>query len=47
MELTEQTAAVQRMQDYIRRWAGSDEFSLEGMYAAAGYSRRHADRLFK
>ena len=36
MEMTEQTAAVQRMQDYIRRWAGSDEFSLEGMYAAAG-----------
>ena len=47
MDSSEKTAAVQRMQDYIRAHAGSETFSFAGLYGAAGYSKRHADRLFK
>lgn len=43
----DKTAIVQRMQDYIEQHIGDEDFSLNGVYEAIGYSRRHADRLFK
>lgn len=43
----EKTAAVQRMQDYINQYGESENFDFDGLYASAGYSRRHADRIFK
>lgn len=42
----EQIQAVQRMQDYIREHFCDEEFDIEKVCAAAGYSRRHADRIF-
>lgn len=38
---------VERMQDYIREHFAEDEFCVEEVCAAVGYSRRHGDRLFK
>ena len=38
---------VQKMQDYIRVHLASDDFSLDGLYAHVGYSKRHADRVFR
>lgn len=38
---------VQEMQDYIEEHVKADDFTLEGLYAAVGYSRRHADRVFR
>lgn len=43
----EKTAAVQRMQDYITRCAEWEDFDFDRLYECAGYSRRHADRIFK
>lgn len=40
-------ATVQRMQDYISEAAEGEAFDFDRMYADTGYSRRHADRLFK
>lgn len=39
--------AVEKMQEYIKEHAGEDDFTPEQVCAAAGYSRRHADRMFK
>lgn len=39
--------AVQRMQDAIRMKAEDPAFSAEDVYAASGYSPRHAERLFR
>lgn len=39
--------AVQKMQDYIRVHCREDNFHVKDVCAAAGYSRRQADRLFK
>lgn len=47
MEHWEKIEAVQRMQDYIRDYAESEQFSFDELYRRAGYSRRHADRIFK
>lgn len=38
---------VQKMQDYIRAHLASDDFALDGLYAHVGYSKRHADRVFR
>lgn len=44
----EKIVAVQRMQDYIAaNLNGCEAFSYAGLYAAAGYSKRHARRIFK
>lgn len=43
----EKIAAVQRMQDYIQESTESEDFDPERLYERAGYSRRHADRIFK
>ncbi len=43
----ESMRAVQQMQDYIKEHVAEDEFCAESVCAAAGYSRRHADRLFR
>lgn len=39
--------AVQTMQEYIGTHFGDEDFSLEKVCEASGYSRRHADRLFR
>lgn len=39
--------AVQKMQDYIRMHSEEEGFQVEDVCAYAGYSRRHADRMFK
>lgn len=39
--------AVQKMQDYIRLHFLDEDFSADAVCSHAGYSRRHADRLFK
>lgn len=39
--------AVQKMQDYIRAHHKEEGFCADQVCAAAGYSRRQADRLFK
>lgn len=39
--------AVQKMQDYIGRHSRDDDFTIENICSAVGYSRRHAERLFK
>lgn len=46
-ENTESIKAVQMMQDYISAHFRDEDFSLEKVCTASGYSRRHADRLFK
>ncbi len=38
---------VQIMQDYIKNHFQDNEFSIEKVCDAVGYSRRHAERLFK
>ena len=38
---------VQEMQDYIKEHLESDDFTPEGLYASVGYSKRHADRVFR
>lgn len=38
---------VQAMQDYIRIHVDEVDFTLEKMYQYVGYSKRHADRMFK
>jgi AraC family transcriptional regulator len=38
---------VERMQDYIREHEKDEPFNFAALYAAAGYTRRHADRLFR
>lgn len=38
---------VEKMQEYIKEHAGEDDFTPEQVCAAASYSRRHADRMFK
>lgn len=43
----DQIDAVQRMQDAIKRGAEDPLFSVEDVYAASGYSPRHAERLFR
>lgn len=43
----EAIGAVQKMQDYIRMHHKEENFHVEDACAAAGYSRRQADRLFK
>lgn len=45
--MTEQIKAVQKMQDYIRLHFEDENFSVDEVCSYAGYSRRHADRLFK
>lgn len=45
--MTEHIKAVQKMQDYIRLHFEEENFSADDVCAYAGYSRRHADRLFK
>lgn len=39
--------AVQKMQDYIRLHYQDENFSVDTVCSQTGYSRRHADRLFK
>lgn len=39
--------AVKAMQDYIKEHIKDEEFSANMVSAAAGYSKRHANRLFK
>lgn len=39
--------AVEKMQEYIKEHVGEDDFTPEQVCDAAGYSRRHADRMFK
>lgn len=39
--------AVEKIQDYIHRHIKEDDFSINNACSAAGYSRRHGDRLFK
>jgi len=39
--------AVQTMQDYIKLHFSDPDFNIENVCFAVGYSRRHADRLFK
>ena len=43
----EQVKTVQAMQDYIRRHFQEEGFCAERVCMAAGYSRRHAERIFK
>lgn len=43
----EKICAVQRMQDVISLRSDEAEFSVEDVYAASGYSPRHAERLFR
>lgn len=45
--MEERWEAVQRMQDFVSRHAGDAPFDWKGFYAAACYSRRHADRIFQ
>lgn len=35
------------MQAYIRAHAADETVCMDGLYGAAGYSKRHADRIFK
>ena len=39
--------AVRHMQDYIKEHFQEEDFTAEKVCRAAGYSRRHADRIFK
>ena len=39
--------SVQKMQDFIQEHLEQAPFPFEKMYGTAGYSQRHADRLFK
>lgn len=39
--------AVQLMQDYIKNHFMEEEFNIPGICVAVGYSRRHAERIFK
>ena len=39
--------AVRSMQDYIKEHFQEDGFTVDKVCRAAGYSRRHADRIFK
>lgn len=39
--------AVQAMQDYIKNHIYDEDFSIEVLCCKTGYTRRHADRLFK
>lgn len=47
MERWDKVESVQRMQDYIRVHVWDEIFDFEALYAHAGYSRRHAERIFK
>ncbi len=38
---------VQMIQDYIKEHFGDNDFCIKKVCSAIGYSRRHADRLFK
>ena len=43
----EKVNTVQKMQNYINQYAGDSRFSYEELYRLAGYSERHAVRIFK
>ena len=47
MESWSKIETVERMQDYIREHEKNEPFNFAALYAAAGYTRRHADRLFR
>lgn len=43
----DKTEIVSRMQNYIKAHIQDDDFRLENLYSFIGYSKRHADRIFK
>lgn len=43
----DKTEVVQKMQEYISEHINDEDFNLDGVYEAVGYSRRHGDRVFK
>lgn len=43
----DKTEIVQKMQEYISEHLNEEDFNLDCVYEAVGYSRRHADRVFK
>lgn len=47
MKRWDKVESVQRMQEYISIHVWDDPFDFEALYAAAGYSKRHAERIFK
>ena len=43
----EKVELAARMQNYIRDHCMDADFTMDALYEAAGYSRRHACRIFK
>ena len=40
-------AVVEKMQEYLKRCGKEEGFSMEKLYQSVGYTKRHADRLFR
>lgn len=47
MDQWEKVKTVQKMQDFILQHMDEEPFSFKKLYAEVGYSKRHADRIFK
>lgn len=47
MERWDKIESVQKMQDYIKAHACDFDFDYEKLYSVVGYSKRHAERIFK
>jgi len=47
MNQDEKVEIVQKMQDYLKSNVCKYSYNIEGLYKCIGYSKRHADRLFK
>lgn len=47
MDIEYKVKLVQKMQDYLLMHLYDEDFDFETLYAAIGYSRRHADRCFQ
>lgn len=47
MNMQDKVRLVQRMQDYLLLNSKEDNFCFDEFYSFIGYSKRHADRLFK